>query len=172
MPLSLQKHRVQMSTAPLETVLTDRRSARGERVGFTLIELLVVIAIIAILAALLLPVLGKAKAEGQSTACLSNDKQLTLAWLMYAGDNRDYLVNNFSKGNADCGSLAWVTSGNILGVASWTGNPRNDVNNFAIIKGPLWQYNGNAGIYHCPSDQSLTDQPNQVPRNQIGRAHV
>ena len=66
-----------------------------------MIELLVVIAIIAILAALLLPALGKAKLKAQNAQCMSQTKQLTLAWIMYAGDNNEFLAD----------SRAWMARG-------------------------------------------------------------
>src|ERR1035438_6772248 len=83
------------------------------RQGFTLIELLVVIAIIAILAALLLPALSKAKQRAQAVSCMNSTKQLTLGWIMYAGDNNDMTANLYANGG-DVGTVA-VASTNWCG---------------------------------------------------------
>ncbi len=131
--------------------------------GFTLTELLLVIAIIGILAASLLPALSRMKAKAQTAHCLNNYKQLTVAWLMYPGDNLDNLVNNHTLGAAKCGPDAWVSSGWSADRGSWSGNARTDKTNWAIVTGTLFVYAANAAIYHCPTDQShLNGQPGKA----------
>src|SRR5205814_4322449 len=111
-----------MGPAP-KCIAGERRAeaagTAGPLPGFTLIELLVVIAIIAILATLLLPALASAKAKAQSIQCVNNLKQLSIIWVMYAGDNQERLAQNGD------GSLApnWISG-------SFESSPKDNTNTF------------------------------------------
>jgi prepilin-type N-terminal cleavage/methylation domain-containing protein/prepilin-type processing-associated H-X9-DG protein len=125
----------------------SRKALQGAKAGFTLIELLVVIAIIAILAALLLPVLARAKEQGKSVACQSNLKQLEVCWHLYTLDNKDVLPPNNSVNN--------LNGNNLSTGQSWCPDHADtDTTPVVLESGALFPYNTSLGIYHCPSDTS------------------
>ncbi|MBM3839224.1 MAG: prepilin-type N-terminal cleavage/methylation domain-containing protein [Verrucomicrobia bacterium] len=122
----------------------------GSLRGFTFVELLVVLAIIAVLASLLSSALNQTKAKAHQITCLSNLKQLSLAWHGYFNDNDDQLPLNKSEDGAN---EKLFGRRNALG--SWVvGNPKEDITTRNIVKGTLYPYARFASMYRCPDDRS------------------
>jgi len=136
----------------IHTKCLKQRSSRG----FTLIELLVVIAIIAILAAILLPVLGKAQQRAQGIQCLDNLRQLGIGWIMYAHDNQDDLC--LLTGEGDMVTSPTDSRAQPGGSAcSWVCGSMQSLSvgatNTALLQiGLLYAYVNNLKIYKCPAD--------------------
>jgi prepilin-type N-terminal cleavage/methylation domain-containing protein len=150
--------------------LTSDLQSPTPETGFTLTELLVVIAVIGILAAMLLPVLSNAKMKAYAATCLNNQKQLALAWGMYAGDNGGKIVNLSTYTDPqtdplDSANVPWRTDvfHGQLNVAVPAGYSGEQAWKFEIemgykqptptISGPLFKYAPNPDIIHCPADK-------------------
>jgi prepilin-type N-terminal cleavage/methylation domain-containing protein/prepilin-type processing-associated H-X9-DG protein len=126
--------------------------------GFTLIELLTVIAIIAILAALLLPALASVRAKGRAITCLSNERQLMLACLLYVGDENDQLPYNLGEDEikkAVASSWFWNWTSPVL---DWETRNSDNTNTDLVTKGGIGPYTSRtAALYRCPADTVVSD---------------
>jgi prepilin-type N-terminal cleavage/methylation domain-containing protein/prepilin-type processing-associated H-X9-DG protein len=125
--------------------------------AFTLVELLVVVAIIGILAALLLPALGKSKQQAQRVVCGGNIKQLSLAWTLYASDNGDLLVNNHGVPETLARRQSWANN-----VHDWQSSDDN-TNLVLLANAKLGAFANHATkIYKCPSDTALAPNGERI----------
>ncbi len=133
------------------------------RTGFTLIELLVVIAIIAILAGMLLPALSKSKAKAQGIMCMSNTRQLMLAWRFYSEENRDTVPFAYAT-DPKASPYVWVQGS--LDDANPAARDNWDPDT-TVRRSVLWPYCGNSlNIWRCPADTSygVDNRGQRVPR--------
>jgi prepilin-type N-terminal cleavage/methylation domain-containing protein/prepilin-type processing-associated H-X9-DG protein len=151
------------SRQPLRSKKSNRDlgDQAGERSsGFTLIELLVVIAIIAILAAMLLPALSKAKLKAQGISCLSNLKQIQLGWTLYSGDNAEKIIPTGGVEvlviypNDPAAQPGGPKSQWVLGTVAYLPASTNQL---LLRAGMLFSYVNNYGVYKCPADKKLVN---------------
>jgi prepilin-type N-terminal cleavage/methylation domain-containing protein/prepilin-type processing-associated H-X9-DG protein len=144
----------------LNCSLTGSKHRRVGATGFTLIELLVVIAIIAILAALLLPALSAAKRKAYQIGCMSNERQLGLAWVMYSNANEDGIVPCPGIGPTNTEWIGGGSAGSFINEATAsvdTSTASTDASQ--ITCGLLYKYVGNIASYHCPADAKIGMPP-------------
>ncbi len=143
------------------TVRKIQSAAMNRKKGFTLIELLVVIAVIAVLMAILMPALNIAREQGRGIACSSNQKNLALAYTMYAGDNDGSVCAGWATHSPVNGIPPWVmpplsygAGGAIQGKSSGPVTREERYN--GLREGELYKYVKDVGAYHCPGDNRIT----------------